>query len=585
MESGPTLSSSSEPVRAGDSDPVRQPKHPAPTGRDLLTIRANQYTEAKSILTVALGGAIVLLPLIIWGFPEGADLINHYRFALPFYESIRSGHFYPGWLAESNSGFGDARFRFYPPGLYYILAGARLLAGWYWASILAFALLTITGGLGIYLWARNSFPAKVAMWAGLIYVLTPYHLNELYQASLLSEYAACSILPFAFAFVERVCRKNSMFDVAGLATFYSLLILMNLPLTVIGSLAILVYALFLLRRATLWASLIRLAVGFGAALAASSFYWTTVVAELPWIVSSPDDPKNYYDYRGNFLFSPTALTNRNTWYANILALALLGFIAPAVILLRKKAAKSGLPATAALTLISFVMATELSRPLWALVPKLREVQFPWRWLAITSMGGSILLAAGIPTWKEHWRKLRPLYVIPAVWLVLSLIFVASEVIWDSDYKSRQEFDYLMVNIRGGQSFRQCLPVWAPDNNQIYQMKDLAQADGRKITIESWEPEHRAFHIEGGPQTEAKVHTFYYPLWSSTLNGHLVPTKPAEDGALVIAVPPEAGTIKLDFREPPRVQRMRVVSVLGWLLILALGAYGTRQIFSRRPRLD
>ena len=117
------------------------------------------------------------------------------------------------------------------------------------------------------------------------------------------------------------------------------------------------------------------------------------------------------------------------------------------------------------------------------------------------------------------------------------------------------------------------------------MKNLAQADGRKITIASWEPEHRAFHIEGGPQTEAKVHTFYYPLWSPTLNGHLLPTKPAEDGALVIAVPPESGTIKLDFREPPRVQRMRVVSVLGWLLILALGAYGTRQIFSRRPRLD
>src|SRR6266850_8020715 len=237
MESRPILSSSSEPVRAGDSDAVRQPKHPAPTGRDLLTIRANQYTEAKSILTVALGGAIVLLPLIIWGFPEGADLINHYPFGPPFFESIRNGRFYPGWLAESNSGFGDARFRLYPPGLYYLLAGAHLLAGWYWASILAFVLLTITGGLGVYLWARNSFSAKIAMWAGIIYVIAPYHLNEFYQASLLSEYAACSVLPFIFAFIERVCRRNSMFDVAGLGTFYALLILTSLPLTVIGSLA------------------------------------------------------------------------------------------------------------------------------------------------------------------------------------------------------------------------------------------------------------------------------------------------------------------------------------------------------------
>src|SRR6266850_134534 len=269
MISSPTISSSSEPVRTGDSDPGRQTEHSAPTDRDLLNLRANRSTEAKSILTVALVGVIALVPVIIWGIPEGADLINHYRFALPFYESIRRGEFYPGWLAESNAGFGDVRFRFYPPGLYYLLTAARLLAGWYWASIIAFALLTVTGGLGVYFWARNSFPARVAMWAGIIYVIAPYHLNEFYQASLLSEYAACSVLPFIFAFIERVCRRNSMFDVAGLGTFYALLILTSLPLTVIGSLAVIIYVLFLLPRANVLPGLGRLVIGFAVALAAS----------------------------------------------------------------------------------------------------------------------------------------------------------------------------------------------------------------------------------------------------------------------------------------------------------------------------
>ena len=46
-----------------------------------------------------------------------------------------------------------------------------------------------------------------------------------------------------------------------------------------------------------------------------------------------------------------------------------------------------------MTLISLLMATEISRPIWAIVPKLREVQFPWRWLGITSMFASILLAS------------------------------------------------------------------------------------------------------------------------------------------------------------------------------------------------
>lgn len=62
-----------------------------------------------------------MLPIIIWGIPLGADLKNHYRFAVSFHDSIQAGNLYPGWLAETNNGYGDARFRLYPPGLYYLL--------------------------------------------------------------------------------------------------------------------------------------------------------------------------------------------------------------------------------------------------------------------------------------------------------------------------------------------------------------------------------------------------------------------------------------------------------------------------------
>src|SRR5947207_10185735 len=230
--------------------------------RAIVTNRAWLRPNLGSGLVVAIVATLVLLPIMIVGMPSGADLPYHLRFVLPFYESLQSGHFHPAWLAESNYGLGDLRFTVYPPGLYYLLSATRwLTGGWYSASISSLVLLSIVSGLGAYFWARSVLNPKLAMWAGILYALAPYRLNEVYQASLLSEYAACSILPFAFAFVERLCRRNSMLDVAGLATSYSLLILMNLPLTIIGSLAILVYALFLLRRGTLWASLIRLAVG------------------------------------------------------------------------------------------------------------------------------------------------------------------------------------------------------------------------------------------------------------------------------------------------------------------------------------
>src|SRR5437899_1582105 len=195
-------------------------------------------------LVVAIVAAVVMLPIMILGIPSGADLPNHLRFVLPFYESLQSGHFHPAWLAESNYGLGDLRFTVYPPGLYYLLSATRwLTGGWYSASISSLVLLSIVGGLGAYFWARSVLNPKLAMWAGILYALAPYRLNEVYQASLLSEYAACSILPFAFAFVERICQKKRGFEVFGLGAAYGLLFLTHLPLAVIGSISLSIYAL------------------------------------------------------------------------------------------------------------------------------------------------------------------------------------------------------------------------------------------------------------------------------------------------------------------------------------------------------
>ncbi|HJY26751.1 MAG TPA: 6-pyruvoyl-tetrahydropterin synthase-related protein, partial [Pyrinomonadaceae bacterium] len=159
-----------------------------------------------------------MIPILLWGIPSNLDLTNHFRFALPFYDSIVAGDFYPGWLAESNSGYGDPSFRFYPPGLYYLLAASRLVIGnWYGATIVTFVILSIVSGLGMYFWARSFMTPATASWAGFFYALAPYHVTQLYQAAMLAEWAASSVLPFVFGFVDRVCERGKPRDVAGLA--------------------------------------------------------------------------------------------------------------------------------------------------------------------------------------------------------------------------------------------------------------------------------------------------------------------------------------------------------------------------------
>src|SRR5262249_51308832 len=227
--------------------------------------------KLRHIMPVIAAGILALSPAILEGIPRGPDLWHHYRVALPFYDSIRNGTLYPGWNWEATGGYGDISFRFYTPAVYCALAIARLLIGnWYDASLLIFVLLSVTGGLGVYLWARTLLPGRLAVWAGIFYTFVPYHVNELFQSFLLPEYAAGAVLPFSFAFTELVSSRGRLRDVIGLSVSYAALVLTHLPLAVIGSLSLLVYALLTVQREKRWQTLVRLSLGPGLGLVASA---------------------------------------------------------------------------------------------------------------------------------------------------------------------------------------------------------------------------------------------------------------------------------------------------------------------------
>jgi 6-pyruvoyl-tetrahydropterin synthase related domain len=546
-----------------------------------------QGTYLRYVLCVTLVALAVMLPIILYGVPNGADLPNHLRFVLPFYESIQSGHFHPGWLAESNYGLGDPRFIFYPPGLYYLLCASRMLTGeWYSASILAFIFLSVTGGLGAYSWARTIFNPSTAMWTGILYTLAPYRLNELYQASLLSEYAACSILPFVFCFVERVCRRKNVFDVVGLAACYALLILTHLPIAVIGSIALAAYALLRIERKSMLPTIARLAVGVTLGLAASSFFWTSMLAELSWIKGNSAGLNPYYDYRLNFLFSPAALTNRNTWYANVLALSVIGFLLPGLALIintfKQEISQRSLKAALVLLIGSFVMATSLSKPIWTIIPKLSEVQFPWRWLSVTSLMGAILFAASIPKWQEQFRqRIRPRDLAVGLAFTLSLVFIGTQVIQDCDYIGHAKFEPMVQEIRGAVSFKDWLPAMAKEFTNVEKMNAQADAGSRPVTVNAWEPERRSIHLGAGSQSALKVRTYFYPRWTAKADGQSLPVTANPDGLLLITTPTRETDIELDFESPKRVRWSELVTGMSWVLILGAGVFGA--ISARRRR--
>jgi hypothetical protein len=187
------------------------------------------------------------------------------------------------------------------------------------------------------------------------------------------------------------------------------------------------------------------------------------------------------------------------------------------------------------------------------------------------MFGSILLAASMPGWLERVKAgFRPWHLLFASGLALSLLFIVSQVIWDAEYLRGEAFvAKFPVAARGSVSFKDWLPVWARDVVQMKKMTGDVEVGSRQVTIDAWEPEHRNFQVSPGLAATARVRTYYYPHWLATAQGQVLETQPAEDGALLIAVPSGQTNIQLDFHEPRRVGVARFVSVCAWLLIAGL----------------
>ncbi len=509
----------------------------------------------------------VVAPTFLWGIPSNIDLSNHFRFALPFYDAITSGHLYPGWLAESNHGYGDPSFRFYPPALYYVLAAARFsLGNWYQATVFTFALLSVTGGLGMYFWSNSILRDPRAAWAGFFYALVPYHVNQLYQAMMLAEWAASAVLPFCFGFVERVCQRGKPRDIAGLAITYGIVVYTHLPLAIIGSLALLVYSLARTSGPNKILKLAKLAAGAALGLTATAIYWVTMVSEVRWIAVNDVEPLASVDYRLNFLLSTLSPENLNVWWMNILTLLTLLLCAPALLLFRRDASSLRRLARPVILLTAFAafMSLPLSRPIWRVLPPLQETQFPWRWLVLFSMGACMLAALALPLLTEVTNRVKRIVIIGAV--SISIVFTASHIVREAQYLSPQRFDNTLSDLRGTPSVNYWFPIWAGSNPR--QMSSEVETT-RAVNITSWQPQHREFSIAAGPATEVRVQTFYYPHWTATADNKPLSTRPDTDGALLIAVPDSAANISLDFLEPPRTRVSGLASAAGLLFIGAL----------------
>jgi hypothetical protein len=527
------------------------------------------------VLVVVMVGVVAMMPTLLYGISQGNDLRHHYRVAFSLYDALRAGDWYPGRFDGPNGGYGDFTLRLYPPLTYYLLAAARALAGdWYDASVWLFVALSVAGGLGAYYYARQLAAREIAMWAGAFYALAPYRLNQIHESFLLAEYAGGAILPFVFACVERVCRNRRWRDVAGLAATYALLILTHLPLTVIGSLSLLIYVVFRLGIKGARRVWLQLACGVALALAASAFFWVTMVTEMTWIKISHINTGSYFDYRQYFLF--LKFTVDRFWVYVLASMTALMSLPAFGLLIRARHQEKGeagsepqqaTKSVVIMLLVSLFMLTPLSQPVWRSVPMLANIQFPWRWLAVSSLAGAVSVSLSMQRWQRVRGHARKLAILAFSGPVLALAFMGLHFMTPGYYNTRAMFNDEISSIPGSPSLPEWKTIWS--HNRLRPMSAPLEVEGRSVDVVAWGPQRCAFNLGPGFAAEARVRTLFYPHWVAFAGDRKLETRPDADGALLITLSNETRSVSLEFREPARTRIATLISICALVLIGAL----------------
>lgn len=524
-----------------------------------------------------------LVPILVSGLPNGYDLNTDLRFASTLYEEMGNAVLFPGW-ANDNFGYGSVGIRFYPPVSLHGLAVGKMISGeWYDSIVANLTFWMCLGCVGVFLFAREWGSPLEAMMAGMIYAVVPQHLSEIHAFFLYAEFAAWGVLPFCFLFVSRICRDGKWVDVFLFATFYSVLILTHIPTTIIVSLCLPLYVLLFLGWPNLKSASLQLAVAVVLAIAMTSFRLVQIIVEFDWLAHN-GPAWSAGNYASTTWLFPNILETRKmpalTLSAGLtditIALTILLLVPPIVYLFTSRKTTDNptrkfLTATTITALFALLMLSKPSTLIWKYAELLQKIQFPWRWLSILSMFGTISFSLAITRLAAKYDRHKRLVIYSGLAAILAMvIFDITQVVVPSAPMNRDQFETIERELTTEPIFEGWWPKWARE--KAFENRERVVAGNRTVEIARWETGSREFTVQQGDPTDLRVATFYYPYWKARINGIPIDVHPDETGAMKISIQDEVSTVQLKFEEPDANRVARWVSLVSWFVMLLLGVF-------------
>lgn len=511
--------------------------------------------------------------MLLFGFPsESEDLDHHLRLTINYFNSLNQGIFVPNWTSAENFGSGSIAVRFYPPIAQFVMAVFRILMGnWQTAFIAAFFFWSCVGGFGVYLFSNDIFKNRLqSTVAAVLFILAHYHVNQLYNTFLFSEFVALSILPFCLLYAKKVCEKGTFYDVLKFGISIALLILSNLPLTIIGAISVGIFVLFLLEKDTSTRQIGKLAAGCLTGLLLSSFFWWRILFEVKWLNIYQPNTDPQYDFRNNFVIVIFEFDERGLWFLSGMFALLVLFLAVSLIVsgtLKSLFENKVIGGISTMFAVSTFMMFSISTPIWENIVFLQRVQFPRRFFAVVSLCTAILIGFCFGFVKrENWIAKRPLILILIGMSMIYCFISVRQVAMGAMFIDGAKFDSIIEINKTAEVLPHWQPVWM--TSEGIKRKNRFAAKEREIRIIEWENEYRKISVGEGEKTKAEIALLSYPHWKTFINGAEIQSEKSSDGTMFVELPAESCEIELKFIEPQSSLISRKLSLAAWSFCFA-----------------
>jgi hypothetical protein len=553
-------------------------------------------------LGVSLGTALlVIAPFFCLGNASGHDFGFHAASWLDAAGQWKEGIFFPRWTEWANHGFGEPRFIFYPPLSWMLGAALGFVVPWNAVPGVFIVIVQTLAGVSAFALARRFLPDKAALFGAACYAANPYALVIVYMRSDFAEELACAAMPLVVLTALHLCglaeiRRRSWPRSMGLfAVAFAAVWLSNAPAGVLASYSVaLIFAWEAMAEKSLrplWRGAGGLALGFGLA----SFYLLPAAYEQRWVnitqaLSSGLQPAD------NFLYTMTNDPEHSVfnWIASSVAVLLMVMTGIAGIAAHRGTAQEQTREEAkklwsvllALSAAAVILMVRPSAIFWAYLPKLRFVQFPWRWMAILAVPYAYFLAAAIAKGRRRWLGLAAVIVVMAS----TATFLVKQTWWDSD-----DIPSLREAIANGQGFEgtdEYDPLGddhynLPEKTPRVQVLPVERSEGStpkpEIHIDQWTAEEKNVRVTSYGPLKVGLRLLDYPAWRVQLNGKLTsPERGETNSRMIFSLGPGTQRITVRFLRTADRKLGIAISLVAVLILLALLNAGGVRLLSASP---